>query len=349
MHTGIISFADRIVHNIKTNDMKDIILDTLYSLYGIKIIQKQFHRLDENNIKYIKQNNHMCNLRSNGNPYYMFFTTNNEIPIIYFVDKKIHPGYQKPRILLVRGMFSESLYQNTVIDGEMVKCNDGKWIFLFNDIIAYEGQHLNHMYLPDRLKILYNLLDKQYTPDDVIDVCKYKIKTYYVACKESVDELMKISKELNYTCRGIYLWSNDLRHKNKLYNFNDDNIISVVRKVKDETEFQSFESKESNETDIANTPVTPVTPVTPTIISDSTENGNMEMILWISQTDYPDVYNLYASDNPTSEKYGIALIPNLLTSKMIRLAFKNKNAATMIKSKCRFDEKFNKWYPIEIK
>ena len=44
MHTGIISFADRIVHNIKTNDMKDVILDTLYSLYGIKIIQKQFHR-----------------------------------------------------------------------------------------------------------------------------------------------------------------------------------------------------------------------------------------------------------------------------------------------------------------
>ena len=138
-----------------------------------------------------------------------------------------------------------------------------------------------------------------------------------------------------------------MRHKNKLYNFNDDNIISVVRKVKDETEFQSFESKEPNENETYMVP----SPVTPMTISESTENGNgnIEMILWISQTDYPDVYNLYASDNPTSEKYGIALIPNLITSKMIRLAFKNKNAVTMIKSKCKFDEKFNKWYPIEIK
>ena len=343
MHTGIISFADRIVHNIKTNDMKDVILDQLYSLYGIKIIQKQYHRLDENNVKYVKNNNHMCNLRSNGNPYYMFFTTNNEIPIIYFVDKKVHPGYQKPRILLVRGMFSEALYNNTVIDGEMVKCNDGKWTFLFNDIIAYEGKHLIRMYLPERLKILYNLLDKQYTPDKVIDVCEYKIKTYYTACKESAEALIEMSKKLNYTCRGIYIWSSDLRHKSKLFNFNDDNIISVVRKVKDETEFQTLDSLLQSTTTSQTIPVTQVT------MPISSTNGDKEMLLWISQTDHPDVYNLYESDNPSSQKYGIALIPNLITSKLIRIAFKNKNAATMIKVKCLFDTKFKKWYPIEIK
>jgi hypothetical protein len=74
-----------------------------------------------------------------------------------------------------------------------------------------------------------------------------------------------------------------------------------------------------------------------------------EMVLWISQTDYPDVYNLYASDSTVSTKYGIALIPNLVTSKMLRLAFKNKNAATMIRTGCSFNAKFNKWCPVEIK
>ena len=348
MHTGIISFADRIVHNIKTNDMKDIILNQLQSLYGIKIIQKQYHRLDENNVKYIKNNNHMCNLRSNGNPYYMFFTTKNDVPIIYFVDKKVHPGYQKPRILLVRGMFSEALYQNTIIDGEMVKCNDGKWIFLLNDIIAYEGKHLVRMHLTERLKILYNLLDKQYTPDKVIDVCSYKIKTYYTVCRESVESLINLSKKLNYTCRGIYIWSVDMRYKNKLFNFNEENIINVVRKVKDETEFQTKETKETKETteqfDAIKLDMTSVIP-TQTIIPDDVT----EMTLWISQTDYPDVYNLYSSESTSSDKYGMALIPNLITSKMIRLAFKNKNAASMLKSRCLFDTKFNKWYPIEIK
>jgi hypothetical protein len=352
MHTGIISFADRIVHNIKTNDMKDIILDQLYSLYGIKIIQKQYHRLDEVNIKHVKNDNHMCNMRSNGNPYYMFFTTNNEIPIIYFVDKKVHPGYQKPRILLVRGMFAEALYQNTVIDGEMVKCNNGKWIFLLNDIIAYEGKHLLRMHLTDRLKILYHLLDTQYTPDKVVDVCDYKIKTYYTVCKESVESLISLSKKLNYTCRGIYLWSSDMRYKHKLFNFNEENIINVVRKVKDETEFQTIEEPNRNESDTAK-PVTQVMPVTQampvTQTTMTTNKDNSEMMLWISQTDHPDVYNLYASDSTVSAKYGIALIPNLITSKMLRIAFKNKNAATMIKTRCSFNTKFNKWCPEEIK
>ena len=130
MHTGIISFADRIVHNIKTNDTKDMILEQLYSLYNIKIIQKHYHKVDEHNIKHLKNNPHLLCLRFNGNPYLIYFTLHNDIPIIYLIDKKIHPGYQKPRILLLRGMFDEALFKNTLIDGEMVKCNNGKWIFL---------------------------------------------------------------------------------------------------------------------------------------------------------------------------------------------------------------------------
>lgn len=343
MHTGIISFADRIVHNIKTNDMKDLILDQLQSLYGIKIIQKQYHKLDENNIKYVISNPHMCNLRSNGNPYYMFFTLHNDIPIIYFIDKKVHPGYQKPRILLVRGMFDENLYQNTLIDGEMVKCMNGKWVFLFNDVLVYEGNYLVKTNLKDRLKIMYNLLDRQYTPDSVIDVCEYKVKVYYELCQESITALIEMSKKLNYTCRGIYMWSSDLKYKNKLYNFNEENIVSVVRKVKDETEFQMKKNDES---------INPIIHVSqhsqPIII---TRSGNeSDRTLWISQTDNPDVYNLYDSENTLiSQKIGVALVPNLLTSKMLRIAFKNKNAATMLKVSCVYNDTFNKWYPVEIK
>lgn len=343
MHTGIISFADRIVHNIKTNDMKDLILDQLQSLYGIKIIQKQYHKLDENNIKYVISNPHMCNLRSNGNPYYMFFTLHNDIPIIYFIDKKVHPGYQKPRILLVRGMFDENLYQNTLIDGEMVKCMNGKWVFLFNDVLVYEGNYLVKTNLKDRLKIMYNLLDRQYTPDSVIDVCEYKVKVYYELCQESITALIEMSKKLNYTCRGIYMWSSDLKYKNKLYNFNEENIVSVVRKVKDETEFQMKKNDESIN------PIIHVSQHSQPIIITRSDNES-DRTLWISQTDNPDVYNLYDSENTLiSQKIGVALVPNLLTSKMLRIAFKNKNAATMLKVSCVYNDTFNKWYPVEIK
>jgi hypothetical protein len=345
MHTGIISFADRIVHNIKTNEMKDFILDQLYSLYNIKIIQKQYHKLDKNNMKYVINNPHLCNLRSNGNPYFMFFTLYNDIPIIYFVDKKIHPGYQKPRILLVRGMFAESLFKNTLIDGEMVKCTDGGWVFLFNDIIAYEGRHLIQTILPDRLKILYTLLDTQHTKDDTVDVCKYQIKKYHYIHKDSISELIEWSKTLNYTCRGIYMWSYSLKYKSKLYNFNEENIVNVVRKVKDETEFQMIsetpedtENKECKEFNECNK-----------IIENKQIDTEKRQNMWVAQSDYPDVYYIYETENViTSKRIGTVLIPDLNTSKIMRNIFKNKNVGSVLCIMCCYNEKFNKWYPIEV-
>jgi hypothetical protein len=338
MHTGIISFADRIVHNIKTNDTKDMILAQLHALSNIKIIQKHYHKLDENNIRYIKASPHLCCLRSNGNPYYMFFTLYNDVPIIYFIDKKIHPGYQKPRILLVRGLFSETLYHNTLLDGEMVKCRNNKWEFLINDIIAYEGKLLSNTQLPDRLKVLYKMLETQYTADPMIDVCSYKVKTYYHVFKESIPLLLELSTKLNYTCRGIYFWSYDLKYKPKLCNFNEENIINVVRKTKDETKFQQKQTTVSDKTE------------SETIVAQSSKSVHGDiMILWMTQTDYPDVYNLYDNENMlTSNKIGIALIPDLITSKKMRNAFKNKNAATILKAKCSYNNVFNKWYPVDI-
>lgn len=341
MQIGIISFANRIVQNIKTNETKDLILKQLYSLYNIKILQKQFHRLDENNIKYVVNNFHMCCLRSNGNPYYMFFTTYNDIPIIYFIDKKIHPGYQKPRILIVRGMFSEKLFKNTLIDGEVVKRPNGKWLFLMNDIIAYQGEHLIKTNLIDRLKIMYDMLDTQHTPDETIDTCEFKIKNYYYIYQQSIDELIKISKNLNYTCRGIYMWSSDLKYKNKLVNFNEENIINVVRKVKDETQFQTIENMSNHETK---------TEIENKIVHlEPKPSDTNSMIYWFSKTDYPDVYLIYDSENNlTSNKIGIALIPNITISKALREAFKNKNAASLVKTECLYNTEFKKWFPITI-
>lgn len=341
MHTAIISFADRVVYNIKTNEMKDCILDLLYDSYGIKIIQRHYHKVDENNIKHIKANPHMCCLRSNGNPYYMFFTTYNEVPIIYMIDKKIHPGYQKPRILLIRGLFDEVLFKNTLIDGEMVKTNDNKWIYIMNDIIVHEGRHLQSLKLEGRLNILYDILQNKHTPESTVDVCEYKIKTYYSVSKESVRELIDISTKLNYTCRGMYFWSYQLKYKPKLYNFCEDNIISVVRKVKDETEFQLMDSKK-----IAESKQDTECKQDAEQVTDHADTAD-EKTMWLMQTDHPDVYSIFETDN-NSKKIGIALIPNISTSKMIRNAFKNKNSVSTVKVRCRHHASFNKWFPVSV-
>lgn len=336
---GIISFSDRVAYNIKSNEQKDTILNQLQVLYNIKIIQKHHHDLDTNNIKYTISHPHMMNLRSNGNRYYLYFTLYNDVEIIYFIDKKIHPGYQRPRIILGRGLFDKGLFKNTLLDGEMVKCKDSKWLFLINDIIVYEGQHLCKKTLPDRLKIIYDILEHQYTPDETVDMCSFKVKTYYTMCKESIDELLKVSQELNYTCRGIYIWPYDMRQKPKLHNFDNSTIVSVIRKTKDKTEFQTLQDKSSSDEDTKST--TSSNKEEPKI-----ETG--EQILCLVKTHDPDIYKVFDTENILNAKsIGIASVQTLQISKMLRSAFRDKNVATYIKYRCVYDEKFSKWKPIE--
>ena len=332
---GIISFSDRVAFNIKSNDHKDIILDQLNSLYNIKILQRHHHNLDNNNVNFILSN-HLMNLRSNGNRYYLYFTLYNNIETIYYIDKKIHPGYQRPRIIFGRGLFDKKLFKNTLLDGEMVKCKDNKWTFLINDIICYEGNYLNKKMLPDRLKIIYNILENQYTPDKTIDVCTFKVKCYFNMCKESIENIMELSSNLNYTCRGIYIWPYDIKYKPKLYNFDESSVINVVRKTKDITEFKSME--------ITKEPAIIDTVKDTSIVEITKELNNEEKILFIVKTNEPDIYNVYDNEDVHNKpSIGIALVQTLSDSKLLRNSFRDKNAITNIKFVCVFVEKFKKW------
>lgn len=332
---GIISFSDRVAFNIKSNDHKDIILDQLKALYNIKILQRHHHNLDNNNVNFILSN-HLMNLRSNGNRYYLYFTLYNNIETMYFIDKKIHPGYQRPRIIFGRGLFDKKLFKNTLLDGEMVKCKDNSWTFLINDIICYEGIYLNRKILPERLKIIYNLLENQYTPDETMDLCNYKVKNYFNMYKESIENIMELSNKLNYTCRGIYIWPYDIKYKPKLYNFDETSVINVVRKTKDITEFKSMETDK------------PIAKVDIAKVETETEIVNVlnneEKILYIVKTIEPDIYNVYDNEDVLNKpKIGIALVQTLSDSKLLRNEFRDKNAITNIKFVCVFVEKFKKW------
>jgi hypothetical protein len=294
------------------------------------------------------------NLRSNGNRYYLYFTLYNDIEIIYYIDKKIHPGYQRPRIILGRGLFDKSLFKNTLLDGEMVKCKDESWTFLINDIIVYEGVQLTNKTLPERLAIIYNILETKYTPDETIDVCCYKVKNYYYMYKESIQEMIETSNKLNYTCRGIYLWSYDLKYKPKLYNFDESTIVSVIRKTKDKTEFQTLDKPCSDEEADKNVQELPISNIPISISNTKAETvipalSDKEKILFLVKTHEPDIYKLYETENIlNTNSIGIALVQTLSVSKMLRNAFRDKNVATWIRFKCKYNEKFEKWEPLSI-
>lgn len=345
MHTGVISFCDRVAFNIKSSDTKDDILGELESFFNIKILQKHWYPLTHDSIKQVYRAPHLVCLRSNGNPYYIYFTRYEDVPIIYFIDKKVQPGYQKPRIIIGRGMFDEAIYdgKGTVIEGEMVKDRHGQWLFLVNDVIAYKSRFLSTMPLPKRLAHAYDLL-QGYNPDEVVDLCSFQVKQYCYSTQNGLDYLQDLAKELPYTNRGLYFWPFFIQYKPKLYNFDDSVIKEVHRKVKDNPEFrETVETKSPRlqEADVA--PVAALKPVSSTRASAANAGG----VFWLRKTENPDVYDVYESTNQ-STKSGVAHVPSLGLSRKLRQVFKDLTVTMSVPFTCRFNEKFGKYEPIEV-
>jgi hypothetical protein len=344
MQTGVISFCDRINYNIKSNDTKDIILNDIRARYNIQVLQRHWFPLDDKGYDHLKLAPHFACLRSNGNPYYMYLTRSHveDVPIIYFIDKKVHPTYQQPRIILGRGLFDISLFSNTILDGEMVKTKpDGKWIFLINDVIGYKGMSLKNKSLPERLEYAFDMLAHMHTPDTLVDCFSYKVKQYAYATKEGVDELIEMSKQLPYTTRGIYFWPHSAKYKPKLVNLDDSLIKSVVRKVKDVPDFRSVdptpEPQQKEPVSIMNSQIY--------VNADQNEDIQVEtQVLLIHKTDTPDVYEVY-SQTPKVQ-IGYAAIPNLKVSKMMRAIFKDTTVVTYLPFRCKYMKELDKWCPI---
>lgn len=343
MQTGVISFCDRINYNIKSLETKDEILNDLQRLFNIHILQRHWFHFDDKCYDQMAVNPHLACLRSNGNPYYMYFTKYEDVPIIYFIDKKIHPGYQKPRIMLGRGLWDMSLFSNTLFDGEMVKDNYNGWVYLINDLLAYKGKHLVHEYLPKRLELAIELLDTCLVLDPVIDCCRYQVKTYASVTQEGVRALVDLSKTLPYTSRGMYFVPYTLKYKPRLVNFDESLIKSVVRKVKDVPDFQDGTTPIVVQPHNEDCDVVSVKEQMPVI---STENNSDDAFM-LRKTELPDIYEVYTCNNSTrGAKLGTAVIPNMKVSKMMRAIFKDTTVATYVKMSCEYKKDINKWLPI---
>lgn len=370
MHTGFISFCDRICNNIKSLETKEIILNEMEGRFGVQILQKHWHRLDEKGIQHIVRVPHLACLRSNGNPYYMFFTRYEDVPIMFYVDKKVQPGYQKPRMIIGRGQWDEQLSEGTLFDGEMVKDNTNKWIFLVNDLLAFKGRHLTHEHLPERLRLINVILETMYKPEATMDVCSYQVKRYAHATQSGTDSLVAWSKDLPYTNRGIYYWPFSSKFKPKLHNFDESLIRAVSMKVKDTPEFRMeppVAPAPAPSALINNLiPTIPLIPdrthTAPTLnpipkehveqehITTTVATTEKERTLWLRKTEFPDVFDLFPSDAKSESRtlhgtrLGIAYIKTLDDSRMMREAFKRATVAVYIPFRCIQEN--NKWKPI---
>lgn len=355
MMIGEISFCDQVGFNIKTDETKRYILDRLQQKYGLKIITKHFERYEERMLESFQKRPHLLCVRSNGNPYYLCLTRLNFVNYCIFIDKKIQQGYSYPRMIISHFRFEDKLFDDTIMDGEMVKMNDGSWSFLLNDLVVLKGVHLTDHNIVKRINMLYDMLANAFVPD-TNDISRIGVKRFF-KYDEGLDIIHKHINEVQYSCRGIYFKPLFLKFRDILINFNDELVKKVERTKYKHTLKKSFmthedtnmltdkdKDKDSDTMSVASEASSKASISSNTINIDSTETSTSKQY-HTRKTNLPDVYEMF-DNNMVS--VGFASVPSLKISKFLRETFKNKNIIDSVVLSYTYSDKHQKWIPVVV-
>ena len=318
-----ISFCDKQAFNIIDDDLKKHILDILKKDYFITIKDRNFYIINKRNINYIEKQPFIVSIKSIGSLYYLFLTKIDNKNYCFYIDKKVKEGHSYPRILSVLYRFDDSIFNNTLFDGELLRNNNNNWMFIINNLILYKGEILKNKNIIYKLNKVYEILNENYIKDDHLEICPLYVKRLF-----SYHEWTYIMNEyipnLNYKYKGLY-FENTKINKNYLFITPRNNIYN-----KQNNNNNSKNNKQSNNSQ------------TKQII----ENKYLDkkyMNFLIRKTEIADIYDLYCLDNNELCKYDVALINSLKTSKKLNKLFTNNDKLVF---ECEYNNINKKWIPI---
>ena len=365
---GEISFAGRRAYNIKCNDTKARILKDVADTYQTRIIQRHHERFSEAHVARLNANPYLVSLRTNGNPYLLYLTRINFVNQCIFIDKKIQQGYSAPRMIVARFAFDDALFDDTLLDGEMVVDEEGTWLFLVGDLIAHRGAYLENVNAVRRINMVYDIFKHQFAPD-MFDVCQFQVKRYF-HYEEMAEMLSSFVPQLKYTCRGIYFKPMYLKFADILYNF-DDSLVKKVHRQKFASESMHFLENVGDVTaastgareDLAPDPPCPerappvsppLSPPPPVVEPQKSARGTQGTRVFMARrTGMPDVYTMEAAHPPSRSGEPVveiqACMPTLQASRLMRATFKDKNINERVAIVCEASDLFpGKWVPVAL-
>lgn len=334
-----ISFCERMADNVVTADSKKYILDLLKNNHEVSIQDKYALVVNDKNIKYLKMNPHLITIKTAGSNYYLFMTRINDVNCCFFIDRKIKQGYSYPRIISVKYRFSDDVFNDTLLDGELVKDRDNNWMFLINNLILFKGEKLK-CNIVSKFNKLYKMFKDDYTYDSNMDICPLIVKKIFTY--EDYDKLLTgFIPSLTYQLRGLYFNTLNTKHANFLFLTSNSNNQSRPQKKsysnkKNTSEYIPDNEETNNQNNKYNN----------NNKSNDVEKSNSEFVFQLRKTMQPEIYDLYGMKNGNLEKVSVAYISGLRCSKKIKSFFKESDDPVNVE--CKYVEKFSKYEPLKI-
>ena len=204
-----ISFSNNYAYNICSDQYKKTIVDEIN-----RWVKNPFRRSFDiyhhtRHFKKIVKTPQFISTKSIGNSYFLFLTQHidqNGKNVCFFVDRKIINGYEYPRIIFVHYRFSEELFTNTLLEGDLIKTSNG-WKFLLGDIHCYKNKRVQSYPFVKRMAILKKILHVEYTYDPYWESCPIRIKNYIPYNEQSKDLILEEIESKNYPIQGILFTS----------------------------------------------------------------------------------------------------------------------------------------------
>ena len=102
---------------------------------------------------------------------------------------------------IVQLAFVDEIYNGTIFDGEIIKNDKEKWIFLINDIAYYKGSNLITENFNKRLSIIDNILKNEFkNNNDNLFIAQKQFFSY----NKILDLVNNFQQSLNYKNSGLY-------------------------------------------------------------------------------------------------------------------------------------------------
>ena len=308
------SFCDIMIDNITTNKDKEYILSQLHIVCKKKYSDRYAKVYNDRYINNLK-NPHIICLKSSGTPYLMYITKLNNTNYCFLIDKKIKDGYDYPKIFIIPISFHNDVYNNTLLECELIRDNHKKWFISINDSYYMNGKSTKNTVIIDRINDINIMLTDRLNNSEFLNTCTLQVKRYF-----DYKDISFIDKEfiplLSYNIRGYYLIPMNTEYSKILYLLNkQNNIISTnTKNVKVDKKIKS-----------------------------NPKNTNNNNIFRIVKTTKPDVYDLLKKSNDEYMREGILLVQTLEESHKLGEYFRDRDILDEVFIECNYDNYFNKW------
>ena len=330
--------------NIK-NDIKKLIND----IGVFNLTSKYYTFLNKKNVNNLKENQFLVSLSTFGKKFILFITNYNTKKYCIFINKK------NDTMIVTQLKFIDDIFLGTLLDGELVKNSNDKWIFLINDCAYYKGKNIVTMPFNERQAIIENILENEHDNElQNEDNCFYISKKMYFNYENLKDLVDNYMPRLNYKSSGIYFKNINNFSDNYLFIFPEcrsdskilnngttiDNQKVFVNNVNNGNNMNSSTNNygnnfsknnkngksnlgdDMNDDDSDLFKDTEIINMNDNVAPSPTINKKLEKTtcrFLIHETSMPDIYELYCKNkNNIIEKYNYASVPDIETSDLLK-------------------------------